>query len=132
MKPIREILTARGLDPTEALVDLYEDIQRDIARINELMSASDSEEAKACYTPVKSDSQKLTHKVLKDLVTAKQKEDDQLLKIEEMNRGNKDHKGGYLGAMERVKLPDGRVIVKRIEIDAKAEGFQEQAEEKST
>lgn len=132
MKPIREILTARGLDPTEALVDLYEDIQRDIARINELMSTSDSEEAKACYTPVKSDSQKLTHKVLKDLVTAKQKEDDQLLKIEEMNRGNKDHKGGYLGAMERVKLPDGRVIVKRIEIDAKAEGFQEQAEEKST
>lgn len=113
---IRETLQRRNLNPTSKMIDILEAIEQDEEKFDELLSENPHLEAAKLETLAQSRS--LKHKLLKDLITAKQNEDEQLLALRRIESDRKSQEGAKIPILkhhERQQLPDGRWIVTRIE-----------------
>lgn len=117
---IRKTLEDRGLDPVQALIKLHNELEDDQAQIAKLVkgddpNADEDDPEKALYmSQVSMENRKLRHKVLKDLIVVKQVEDNQFLKIKELDDKNKRFETKRIPIIPSHKLKqlgDGRWIV---------------------
>lgn len=112
MEPIRETLARRKLDPASKMIDILEEIEADEAVMK------DSLEGEPLLAEFLLKGRQLKHKLLKDLMAAKQTEDDLILKMEAQNQEKRFRGGAMIPLIrekDRMQLADGRWVIGRKE-----------------
>lgn len=118
MKSIRQVLEERGFDPTEKLLSLYEELEKDAERLEELLEQN--EDMRSVVNPL--ENFKVKEKVLNTLLKSKQTEDGHVLKLAEIEQSKpKDQKQGIILQHVKKQLPDGRIVIEKVKQIANAD-----------
>lgn len=103
-KPIRELLAEKGMDPIDAMIDLVDELKRDKEKFKRGIDQISIEEFKREAIKSGLDIDKVKLRVLQALNDAVQREDDQAIKLAELQfkRESEDRKQKELSGDRKV------------------------------
>jgi hypothetical protein len=112
MDSIRETFNKKNINPAEKLIEMFSEIEEDEAVLKDAIA--DDPDLKKMSSTILDKTRSLKHKILKDLVVAKQTEDEQLIKLQQLKQAKNVSEGAkipVIGQHQKKQLPDGRWVI---------------------
>lgn len=114
MKSIQQILEEANFDPTEKLLEVYEELEVDMGRMEAILEADESN--RMVINPL--DNQKIRASILTGIVKSQQLEYGNIIKLKELEGKSKnpnDDDKPIISAYREKILPDGKKVVEKID-----------------
>jgi hypothetical protein len=113
MKSIQQILEEANFDPTQKLLEVYQELEIDAQRMEAIIEQDESN--RMIINPL--DNQKIRAGILNGIVKSQQLEYGNVIKLKELEAksNNTQEDKPVISAYVEEVLPDGRKVVKRID-----------------
>lgn len=114
MKSIQQILEENNFDPTEKILEVYQELEVDAQRMEAIIEKD--EDLRLIVNPL--ENQKIRAGILSNMVKSQQLEYSNVIKLKELEAksGNKDDdEKPIISAYREKTLPDGRKVVEKVD-----------------